>query len=152
MSNTVEGELAVRNLLSRYSDAVWRMDKDAWGATWAEDGRWEIVGMVVEGRDNIVKAWLGFMENAIRNVQIVHGELLDIGADRGTGRVHLNEILTEASGTTKVTMGIYEDEYVRRDGVWQFKKRAFTLAYYGKPDYSDPFAEQGGFPRNSANL
>ena len=43
--NPIEDELALRNLMGRYTDAVNRRDADAWIATWAEDGVWrETIG------------------------------------------------------------------------------------------------------------
>ena len=40
----LEDELALRNLMARYVDAVNRYDADAWIATWAEDGVWNLLG------------------------------------------------------------------------------------------------------------
>lgn len=141
MNQNVENELAVRNLLSRYSDAVWRIDGDAFARTWAEDGHWNILGMPFTGRQTIVDKWHEFMAQIVRNMQIIHGEILDIGTDSGTGRVYVNEIMTGADGVTKVSMGTYDDTYVRIDGSWFFQSRKFTLIYLGAPDYSDPFPE-----------
>ena len=35
----VQDELAIRQLIARYSDAVNRYDAEAWAATWAPDTR-----------------------------------------------------------------------------------------------------------------
>ena len=51
MSNNVADDLAIRDLVYRYSDAVCRRDQVAWSATWAEDGVWQLPGAPrTEGR------------------------------------------------------------------------------------------------------
>ena len=60
-----EDRLAIRELFDAYSDAVCNVDADAWGATWAEDGVWELpdypeIGKI-SGKSNIVTAWKAVM-------------------------------------------------------------------------------------------
>jgi len=59
--NALEDELALRNLMGRYADAVNRRDADAWVATWAADGVWNLLGNPVSGRDNILALWQQMM-------------------------------------------------------------------------------------------
>ncbi len=40
----VADELALRELITRYADAVRRRDAAAWGDTWAAEGEWQIAG------------------------------------------------------------------------------------------------------------
>lgn len=42
---------AIRDLNDRYADAVQRADADSWGALWAEDACWTLMGSRVEGRE-----------------------------------------------------------------------------------------------------
>ena len=44
-------ELAIRNLVARYADAVSNADESAWIETWAADGCWSIAGTTSEGLD-----------------------------------------------------------------------------------------------------
>ena len=52
-----EDQIAIRALIDSYSDAVFRRDAQAWGATWAEDAVWNLAGTEVRGRDAIVGLW-----------------------------------------------------------------------------------------------
>ena len=51
-SGPLEDQLAIRSLHDSYVDAVFRRDPHDWGANWAIDGRWNLMGTTVEGRDN----------------------------------------------------------------------------------------------------
>ena len=42
MLSNLQDELALRDLMARYVDAVNRSEAAAWGATWAEDGVWSL--------------------------------------------------------------------------------------------------------------
>ena len=54
----LEDRIAIRELLETYADAVCHVDAEGWGATWAEDGTWEMPDYPqfgrVSGRQNIV--------------------------------------------------------------------------------------------------
>ena len=53
----IADELAIRDLVNRYSDAVVRRDAKAWGDTWAENAEWYILGNSICGRVEIVERW-----------------------------------------------------------------------------------------------
>ena len=59
--NPLEDEIALRNLMGRYADAVNRADGDAWIATWAEDSEWNLLGNPVKGKADILALWQGMM-------------------------------------------------------------------------------------------
>ena len=51
-------ELAIRNLLARYGDAVCRRDAAAWIATWAAECTWDLGGgRITHGRDETFALW-----------------------------------------------------------------------------------------------
>ena len=67
MPDTLADELAIRDLISRYADAVNRYDGSDWSATWAEDARWYFLDAVHEGRATILELWSSVMqENVMR--------------------------------------------------------------------------------------
>ena len=54
MSDTVSDELAIRNLVARYSDGVNRRDGAIWSDTWAADSEWLLMGNPTRGREAIL--------------------------------------------------------------------------------------------------
>ena len=135
----MENELAIRRLIAAYSDAVWRRDRDAYAATWAEDGEWKLLGFATTGREKIADFLMEFTSNFERSWQMCHTLLLDIGETRGTGRIYVNELVTPVGQPTQTSLGIYHDEYVKANGEWLFFRRHFDLVYMGPWDFSGRF-------------
>ncbi len=129
MSN-VEDDLAIRDLVYRYADAVCRRDEAAWGATWAEDGVWQLPSAPrMEGRDAIVGLWVNAMGGFPFVAQIVHNGTLEIDGDRATGRWYLTEHLKFADGNGMFNIGCYQDRYVKRNEQWLFAERHYAVLY-----------------------
>ena len=61
MSNPVEDELAIRELVALYADAVNRVDEAQWADTWTENAKWSLPLVTVEGKTHIVGLWLQAM-------------------------------------------------------------------------------------------
>ena len=51
MSDETADRLAIQELIATYNDAVMRMDADAWGSTWADDGVWSSFSIRRSHRD-----------------------------------------------------------------------------------------------------
>ena len=50
-------EHAICRLIDAYSDAVFRRDASDWGACWADDSVWFLMGTEVRGKAAIVGLW-----------------------------------------------------------------------------------------------
>lgn len=125
-----DDDLAIRDLVARYADAVCRRDAEAWAATWAEDGVWQLPGAPrVQGRDAIVALWRNAMAGLPFVAQLVHQGVLDIDGDRATGRWYLTETLKTADGSGRHDIGVYEDRYVRTADGWRFSERHYTILH-----------------------
>ncbi len=135
----VADELALRELVARYADAVCRRDTAAWRATWAADGEWQIMGQTVQGRDEIVALWERFMAGIPQVIQIPHEGLIEIDGARASLRWYVTEQGKLADGSALVMTGVYLDECVKEDEVWLFAKRVFHSLYSGPPDLSADF-------------
>jgi hypothetical protein len=61
----LEDRIAIRELLETYADAVCHVDAEGWGATWAEDGTWEMPDYPQFGR--VSGRWL-FKSCVFRNI------------------------------------------------------------------------------------
>ncbi len=130
-------ELAIRDLVARYADAVARCDAEAWAATWAEDGEWYIFGQPTRGRDEVVALWKTLMGTLSFVLQVPSSGIIRIEGARGTGRWHVTEYGKGDDGSM-LTLGTYRDEYCRIGDHWRFRLRRFDALYMGPPDLSAP--------------
>ena len=135
-SERIADELAIRELVDRYADAIVRRDEDAWAATWTADGEWHVLGDVVRGRDEVVKKWRDLMGRLQFVHQVASGGLLEFDGKRASGRFYVNEYATTRDGSGLLTLGVYHDEYVCEGGDWLFRRRRFGPLYMGPPDLS----------------
>ena len=129
-------ELAIRDLVARYADAVARRDAEAWAATWAEDGEWHIFGQPTRGRDAVVALWKTLMGTLPFVLQVPSSGIIRVAGARGTGRWHVTEYGKRNDGAGTLTLGTYQDEYCRRGDDWRFRLRRFDALYMGPPDLS----------------
>ena len=89
--NSVEDEIALRNLMAKYVDAANRRDGDVWQSTWAEDGVWDLMGNPVQGRDNILAMWTQVLTTFEFALLIPSSGMFDVSGDTATGHWYLQE-------------------------------------------------------------
>ncbi len=118
---------AIRALNDSYADAVFRRDAADWGALWAADASWSLMGMEVQGRDAIVQLWQQAMSRFAFVAFFIQPGFCRVSGSRAEGRLWTNEYLEAADGTLSRPVGRYDDHYVREAGVWRYGRRVFTL-------------------------
>jgi len=123
------GDLALRQLLTRYCDSVNRNDVAEFTSMWTNDATWVANGKPVTGRANIVAS---FEKGRKKVPWIVHVEPLavfdvDEQSGEGTGRVTVQEQSKMPGGQVASTVGTFHDRYVRTPQGWQFAERRFEL-------------------------
>lgn len=122
-------DVAIRNLVATYSNAVGSRDLDTWQDTWSPDGVWHVGGKVLEGRDDIV----GFMSSALDRfpnlVQTVFSGIVGEREGGVTGTWHVLEVQHASETDERLLIGRYEDVYTKRGGQWAFGERRFTPLY-----------------------
>ncbi len=126
-SGPVEDQLAIRNLHDSYADAVFRRDAADWGANWASDGRWHLMGTTVEGREAIVTMWSGAMSGFAFVAFFSQAAAIDIDGNRATGRSFTHEVLEMPDGEIRRPVGRYDDIYVKIGARWFYQERAYSL-------------------------
>ncbi len=127
---TTNDDLALRNLMATYVDAVIKRDASSWGATWAENAEWNLLGNLVTGRDNIVGLWQQIMsgfELAIMQPSISQFVVL---GDTATGYWYLQEFTKDFEGNTATLYSRYNDTYVKIDGQWLYQSRQYEILHH----------------------
>jgi uncharacterized protein (TIGR02246 family) len=118
--------LALRELLDRYSDAVNRLDAEAWSATWADNASWVFRGGKVEGREAIVATWTKAMAGFDSVWFSAFPGMIAVDGDVAAMTTHTFEYLSATGAAPRLQSGIYNDRVVRTDAGWRFAERAFT--------------------------
>jgi len=137
--NALEDELALRNLMGRYADAVNRRDADAWVATWATDGVWNLLGNPVSGRDNILALWQQMMGSFEFALMLPSSCLFNVEGDTANGHWYLHEYTRDLQGNASTVLSRYLDTYVRQCGQWLFQSRQYSFIYNGPADLSGSY-------------
>ena len=121
-------DVALRQLISRYCDAVVRQDSDAFGTLWTPDATW-VIGKEPIARAAIVPTFEKLMKGYRWLVQTAPNAVFDIdeATGTGTGRVTVVEQFHKKSGGEGNLIGVYHDRYVRRHGVWHFAERRLEI-------------------------
>ena len=139
MTDFVTAECGIRQLHSRYGDAVWRKDIEAFGDCFTEDCEWRMGGMVMNGREAIKQGMAVGFEKFQRILMTFRTPILEVGDGAASGRTYVNETSLFADGTPFGPIGIYYERFVLQGDVWRFQWRLFHTAYAGPPDLSGSF-------------
>lgn len=142
MTHFTDAECGIRQLQSRYTDAVWRKDLAAFGDCFAEDAEWRISGMVLKTRAEIVERFAALQSRFKRVLVTLRTPILEVGDRVASGRTYLTEQNVFADGRPWAPIGIYYERFVLEgDDRWRFKWRLFQTHYAGPPDLSGSFFE-----------
>jgi len=137
--NTLEDELALNKLMARYVDAANSRDGAAWSSTWAEDGRWLLMGMEITGRENILGLWQQVLEGFEFAILMPASGHFDIDGDTATGHWYLQEFTRDLQGEALAALSRYNDGYVKVNGQWLFASREYNFLYRGPADLSGEY-------------
>ena len=137
--NSPEDEMALRNLMARYSDAVNRVDADAWIATWAEDAVWNLLGNPVSGKDNILALWKQMMSSFEFALMLPSTCLFEVDGNTASGHWYLTEYTRDPEGAASTVLSRYTDTYTRKEGQWLFQSRDYSFIYNGPADLSGTY-------------
>lgn len=130
-SGSFDDRAAIRELLERYADAVFRRDPAQWGACWAQDGVWRLMGMEIKGREAIITAWTQAMAAFEVAAFFVQPGALAIEGATGHGRSWTHEVLKARDGSLRRVVGAYEDRFVKEADGWRFSARSFQVVLEG---------------------
>ena len=127
-SGALEDRCLIRELVECYDDAVMRCDGEAWGENWTEDAVWQLPGAGdVSGRDAIVTVWQGAMSAFSFVGFFASAGPIHVSGDTATATWYQQEFLHGKDGSERKVTGRYEDDYVKVEGRWYFKRRVYEV-------------------------
>lgn len=132
----IEAHIGIRQLIARYSDAVWRQDMDSFADCWSPQGEWRMVGAAMVGHEAIVAGARASMADFATAWQTTHNIVIEPAGATARGRLYVEEYITAKDGSALFSRGIYHDDYVLEGGEWRFARRHYDLVYFGPPDFS----------------
>lgn len=114
--------LALRDLVDRYVHYIWEKDLRIVDL-FSDDG--EFGGAV--GRDELLARFREVFEGVGNPHPFATNQVVDFdGPDHALGSVYLDVRLTSPEGRSMIGASQYNDEYVRVNGEWRFKRRGTT--------------------------
>jgi uncharacterized protein (TIGR02246 family) len=129
----VEDELAIRRVITAYSNTQDAHDYDGYVALFAKDGEWASGANVYKGRDAIKKMLVGLY--GAPPPGYVNGESFhisfnaDVRLNGDTARAVSRHVLFmrgKKGEPVPMLSGRYDDEFVREGGEWKIRRRVDT--------------------------
>ena len=148
----VEDVLAIRNLQHAYGYYLDKCLYDEVVDLFAENGEVVFIGGVYKGKKGAARLYAGRFRNNFANGKNgpSHGRLLDhpimqdvitVADDRATAKARFRVLMqagthySVATAQTPVRQwfegGLYENDYVREDGVWKIKRLFYRAFWHG---------------------
>jgi len=135
--------LALQDLVIDYSHGLDLSDEEElFASLWTSDAIWEfpqVKDLRMNGLDEILTFYRMRRAKPRKTHHLVSNLSVRIDGDHATGRCK-----AWTSGVNNPHFASYEDEYVREDGRWKFKRRsvASSLDAAELPDITKPEAQQ----------
>lgn len=145
MTDLAAADAGIRQLQSRYIDAVWRRDYDAFGDCFTADAEWRIAGRTLRGRQACIDFLAEFMPLFDRVRMTMQTPILSVADGSVTGRTDVFEHNILADRSRHITIGTYYDRFVEDGGRWRFASHFYQLYYIGPPDMSGDFHDVTDF-------
>jgi len=126
---SIADRVELERLIDQYGHAVHEKDPALWGAVWADrdECHWDLAGRVVDGKDNIVKLWIGAVATFGWIWHVAPLKWFDVDGDNATGVCYLREEFTRADGSRGSLTARYHDTYVRTGQGWRVLSRRLEV-------------------------
>jgi hypothetical protein len=138
MTDIMAAEFGIRQLHSRYADAVWRQDLDEFGDCFSLQCEWRISGRVFHGRADIISFMRQVFPLFRRILLTMRTPIVNIDEGIVRARTYFSEQSVRINGDPLLAIGTYFEHFVDEGDRWRFSWRLFQSEYAGAPDMSDP--------------
>mgnify|MGYP003404280432 FL=1 len=123
-------EIAIQQVLNRYTEGSSRADWDQVVGTFTADGVWHVPGVgTFTGRAEIEPVMAGFIAQMDYFVQLNTPAIIKVDGDTATARSVIRECgKFKGKDEALEVLGFYSDELVRTGQGWKFAKRTWQAA------------------------
>lgn len=125
-----EDRLMIRELMDTYADGVNQRSTEIWASTWADESEWNLTvvpGMeALKGKRNIIAGWEQSMALFPFVFMAMTVGFIRVTGNTATARSYTAEVAVMEDGTDLRPRGQYDDELVKIEGQWLFKRRKFV--------------------------
>jgi hypothetical protein len=131
-------EMAIRSLADKFSDAANRRDGEMFQSLWASDGEWiigEPINRHFSGKVHMGESLLHMLDLWDFFVQLTGPGVVMIEGKEAFARFYVNETARGKDGKGNYNLSMYEDELMKEEGRWFFRKRIYHTIYQDFPDY-----------------
>lgn len=129
----LQDKFEIFELAYKFADAANRKDGTMFQTLWADEGAvWKIgapINKEFSGKENMatnVTQMLGLWEFF---VQMVTGGVVILDGNRAYARFYVQEIANSKQGTGNHNLSMYEDELIKKNGLWYFKTRTYHTIF-----------------------
>lgn len=142
---TVEQDkLELHDLVLRYARACDNCDGEEFARLFAADGEMVMAGQTITGRDAIVEiAPMTLKKMYFRTMHLVHNDLAWVEGETARGETYcVAHHLTkneDDTATDLVMCIIYDNEFRKIDGRWQFSRRTLNFKWTQTETVSLPY-------------
>ena len=112
----LDDRIAITDLLAAYALTLDADDIDACLGLFSADGEFVVFGKTLSGPDGIRR----MLTRAPRGLHLTGATLIDIGDRTATART---QVLFMDTSTGDLRPALYDDELVKLDGRWRFRRR-----------------------------
>lgn len=128
MPNLYEDKLEIRELISRYNDAVDHHAVDEWVALFVDGGVLDLAGAARFEGAEALRTFAGSLKDVYATTPMRHctsNEVIDVDGDAARGRCYLTVLHAQGDKIDVRLFGVYADTFRRVDGRWRFVERSF---------------------------
>ncbi|WKN42766.1 nuclear transport factor 2 family protein [Tunicatimonas pelagia] len=126
-------KIEVFQMAYKFADAANRKDGEMFQCLWDhQEAEWAIgppINVSFSGREQMGTSLVHMLNRWEFFVQMVSGGVVEIHSTRAYARFYVHEVANARGGGGNNNLSMYEDELVKREGLWFFTKRTYHTVF-----------------------